>query len=459
MHGSISLESTLGVGTKASFWIPFNKAPYDDDSSPLISLGSIPDRLQSDLSISCDSSGEQTPPTTPAVGNRDGGHVRSGSTNPHPGTPTGEAASLTDSERKDVNVLVVEDNAVNQQIAIKTIKKLGFSVNAVWNGQEALQYLERDASETRPDPDIVLMDVQMPILDGYKATKILRSQEPYQNKPSLRDLPIVAMTASAIQGDREKCQKAGMDDYLAKPVKSKVLEKMLVKWAIERKQKRQQVGGRNTRNRPHPPRGLSGTTGSSSEELQNEPSTVQHHPGPSTGEERLLKKAPEDVDTQLDRIDFKTTTALATSTADESHRSFQRELAEEKAASLRDDKLLQTTENPRLIHRSSGMTQQWDEEKAKQNGPRHALTLANVQRLTEDSEKHENRNEAQDQMERPKSSSSMAVADRGGSSSSNAGGAGQVPLRGGTGAEQAELLRPRLEKWRNDSERTVTRNH
>lgn len=73
----------------------------------------------------------------------------------------------------------------------------------------------------------------MPIIDGYRATHILRHHSPYSH--SMRNIPIVAMTASAIQGDREKCKKAGMDDYLAKPVKGKTLEKMLVRWALNKR--------------------------------------------------------------------------------------------------------------------------------------------------------------------------------------------------------------------------------
>lgn len=73
----------------------------------------------------------------------------------------------------------------------------------------------------------------MPICDGYKATHLLRHHVPY--KAFIRDVPIVAMTASAIQGDQEKCRKAGMDDYLAKPVRSKTLEKMLVRWSLNKR--------------------------------------------------------------------------------------------------------------------------------------------------------------------------------------------------------------------------------
>lgn len=82
-------------------------------------------------------------------------------------------------------------------------------------------------------PDIILMDVQMPIIDGYKCTHLLRHHLPYKNL--VQDVPIVAMTASAIQGDREKCTKAGMDDYLPKPVTMKVLEKMLIRWSLTRR--------------------------------------------------------------------------------------------------------------------------------------------------------------------------------------------------------------------------------
>lgn len=82
-------------------------------------------------------------------------------------------------------------------------------------------------------PDIILMDVQMPIIDGYKCTHLLRHHLPY--KKLVQDVPIVAMTASAIQGDREKCTRAGMDDYLPKPVTMKVLEKMLIRWSLTRR--------------------------------------------------------------------------------------------------------------------------------------------------------------------------------------------------------------------------------
>jgi CheY-like chemotaxis protein len=125
---------------------------------------------------------------------------------------------------------------VNQKIATRTIGKLGFQVTAAWNGREALEYLVGSVQGEKPKPDIILMDVQMPIMDGYKTTHLMRHHLPY--KSLVHDVPIVAMTASAIQGDREKCTKAGMDDYLPKPVTMNILERMLIRWSVARRRAR-----------------------------------------------------------------------------------------------------------------------------------------------------------------------------------------------------------------------------
>lgn len=118
-------------------------------------------------------------------------------------------------------------SAINQKIAIKTIKKLDYTVSAVWNGAEALSYLSRP-SASRPKPDIILMDCMMPVMDGYEATTKIRNDEQFDD--SVRKTPIIAMTASAIKGDKERCESAGMDDYLSKPVVKGSLEAMLGKW-------------------------------------------------------------------------------------------------------------------------------------------------------------------------------------------------------------------------------------
>ncbi|KAI8626713.1 hypothetical protein F5Y19DRAFT_478198 [Xylariaceae sp. FL1651] len=237
MKGRIKLQSSVGAGTTATFWIPFVK-PQSPERSSLVEIGPLPDRLQSEMSVSCNSSDQEHHSGT------SGGDFTSSSldkTRPPrrqiamnlPSPLAWDYEDLSMAERAKVHVLVVEDNAINQQIALKTIKKLGFKVSAAWNGKEALDFIEASREAKLAKPDIILMDVQMPVIDGYRCTHILRHHLPYRSFAN--NVPIVAMTASAIQGDREKCTKAGMDDYLAKPVTSKTLEKMLVRWSRNRR--------------------------------------------------------------------------------------------------------------------------------------------------------------------------------------------------------------------------------
>lgn len=118
-------------------------------------------------------------------------------------------------------VLLVEDNPVNQMIAYSMLKKIGLGGEVAGNGQEALELLAKEQF------DAVLMDCQMPVLDGYNATRELRKLELQNNQARM---PVIAMTAHAMDGDRAKCLEAGMDDYLAKPVKIEDLVKTLERW-------------------------------------------------------------------------------------------------------------------------------------------------------------------------------------------------------------------------------------
>ncbi|KAK1529254.1 hsp90-like protein [Colletotrichum costaricense] len=233
MHGEMTLESALGNGTVATFWVPFSKP--QNQRAPLVEIGSLPDRLQSEMSVSCHSSEFEQLLNTPPASGESSQFLTDKHKSPSRRLsvrtpPASDEELLPHAERAKIRVLVVEDNAINQQIATKTIMKLGFTVTAAWNGKDALEYMAAAQQGKHSKPDIILMDVQMPVIDGYKCTHLLRHHLPY--KAYVQDVPIVAMTASAIQGDKEKCTRAGMDDYLAKPVKSKTLERMLVRWSL-----------------------------------------------------------------------------------------------------------------------------------------------------------------------------------------------------------------------------------
>ncbi|NLF49745.1 MAG: response regulator [Leptolinea sp.] len=118
-------------------------------------------------------------------------------------------------------ILLVEDNIINQQVAIGFLKKLGLKADATANGQEAL-----DALSHIPY-DLVLMDVQMPVMDGYEATRHIR--DAHSNVLN-HDIPVIAMTANALQGDRENCLHAGMNDYVSKPIDPQKLGEVLQSW-------------------------------------------------------------------------------------------------------------------------------------------------------------------------------------------------------------------------------------
>jgi CheY-like chemotaxis protein len=163
-------------------------------------------------------------------------------------------------------ILVVEDNPVNQLVAVGLLEALGYTVTTAEDGQVALDILATD------EFDAVLMDVQMPRLDGYATTRAIRARE----AGGVR-LPVIAMTAAAVEGERERCLASGMDDFLTKPVDSGALAAMVAHW----------IGGET----PDPPRSVR---------------AVHPHDG---GDERLALLALERLD-ELRDLDPANTTYL-----------------------------------------------------------------------------------------------------------------------------------------------------
>ncbi|MGV8922397.1 MAG: ATP-binding protein [Thermomonas sp.] len=140
----------------------------------------------------------------------------------HDPQSTAPAAPQPENATGKTRILLVEDNPVNLMVAQRLLQVLGFECETAGNGQVALEKMEAERY------DMVFMDCQMPVLDGYTATRRWRGLE-QERKPERR-LPIVAMTANAMAGDRQKCLDAGMDDYLAKPVTRNDLERCITRW-------------------------------------------------------------------------------------------------------------------------------------------------------------------------------------------------------------------------------------
>ncbi len=176
MGGEIKVESQLGVGSRFFFSLTFSKT-----NAPLIGNAAMATNDLADNSLINNDKSSSIPMLA-------------------------------------MRILLVEDNMINQEVARELLKRHGLFVTVVDDGKQAVEILSQQ------DFDLVFMDIQMPQMDGYQATHLIRQQ------PRTKNLPIIAMTAHAVKGDREKCLAAGMDDYISKPIKANVLAKLVAKY-------------------------------------------------------------------------------------------------------------------------------------------------------------------------------------------------------------------------------------
>ncbi|KAF2711786.1 hypothetical protein K504DRAFT_465522 [Pleomassaria siparia CBS 279.74] len=193
MQGKVWLESIPGTGTTVSFSLRFQKVPKAE-------------------ALNREWSSRESDPMAKFSSQENNGHEQS----------SGSCIDLTTIPRNELRICIAEDNLINQRIAISFVQKLGFKCDAYLDGFKTIDALERASDNGRPF-HLILMDVQMPHCDGYEATKLIRKHK----DPTIRNILIIAMTASAIQGDREKCLDSGMNNYLAKPVRALTLKALL----------------------------------------------------------------------------------------------------------------------------------------------------------------------------------------------------------------------------------------
>lgn len=180
MGGDIKVESEEGVGTRFSFFYYVEPA--------LSNILNRKDDIQNDPKDKTESNADQLD------------------------------ESLIE-QRKNFRILLAEDNLINQKVAIRTLTSFGYQVDAVLNGEQAV------SQHKSKKYDLILMDIQMPEVDGYTATKMIRKLE-----APLNSVPIIALTAHALLGDKEKCLIAGMNDYISKPVVAKEIVQIIDKY-------------------------------------------------------------------------------------------------------------------------------------------------------------------------------------------------------------------------------------
>lgn len=178
MQGDISVSSSQGLGSQFNFSVVLEKQPYSETQREDTSEVKVDDKY------------------TNGVAEKD--------------------IKVNFEKRKKYKILLAEDNLINQKVAIRTLNSAGYQVDAVLNGEQAIRAFSQDHY------DLILMDIQMPEIDGFTATQKIRELNSHG-----KEIPIIAITAHALIGDKERCLKAGMNDYIAKPVVAREIINLL----------------------------------------------------------------------------------------------------------------------------------------------------------------------------------------------------------------------------------------
>lgn len=208
MGGEISLKSTPGQGTTVTCSIPFARQALSKDSRRF-------SRTFSADPTTGESNFDPTPPQSE-------GNLPQDAKDRQP--PIAEALTTKAPKRL---ILIVDDNAINRKVNSLYVTKFGYDVAVACDGQEACHYLGK--SSGKPRPDLVFMDCMMPVVDGYEATRRIRTDaEAFDERT--RALPIIALTASALQSDRDRCWEAGMNDCIGRPVCGRELKVAIERW-------------------------------------------------------------------------------------------------------------------------------------------------------------------------------------------------------------------------------------